>query len=84
MNLDKLQSLLDDQYEWPSTYKFKFVGNEENRCELTDIIGQEPCQERPSRTGKYISFTFNVKITESQEVITIYQKVSKISGIMSL
>ncbi len=84
MNLDKLESLLDDQYEWPSTYKFKFVGNEGHRDELTDIIGQKPCKENASRTGKYISFTFNVQIQESSEVISIYQKVSKLSGIMSL
>lgn len=84
MNLDKLQSLLDDQYTWPSIYKFKFVGNDSHREDLTELVGQKPCQERPSKSGKYISYTFNVEISASDEVITIYQKVSKLSGIMSL
>lgn len=84
MNLDKLESLLDDQYDWPSVYKFKFVGNDDHRQDLTDIVGQKPCKENASRNGKYISFTFNVKITETTEVISIYKKVSKLSGIMSL
>lgn len=84
MDLSKLQSLLDDQYEWPSQYKFKFVGNDTHRQLLSDAVGTKPHHERPSNSGKYISYTFNVTVNSSQEVISIYQEVAKISGIISL
>lgn len=84
MDFSKLQDLLDSQYTWPDKYSFKFVGNEGHRDELIKVIGTEPSNERPSKSGKYISFTFTVEILKSEDVITIYKNVSKISGIISL
>lgn len=84
MDYSKLLDLLDSEYEWPANYQFKFVGNESHRDELTAAVGAKPSKERPSSSGKYISYTFIVEIKESNEVISIYKKVSKISGIISL
>ncbi|EQC46540.1 DUF493 family protein [Bacteriovorax sp. Seq25_V] len=84
MNLDKLHSLLDDQYNWPDHYTFKFVGKDEHRDQLTEVIGLAPTNERPSSSGKYISYSFQIKINASHEVIEIYKKVSVISGIITL
>jgi len=84
MDFTKLQGLLDSEYEWPANYQFKFVGNETHREELSAAVGVAPSKERPSSSGKYISYTFVVSIKESKEVISIYEKVSKISGIISL
>jgi putative lipoic acid-binding regulatory protein len=84
MDLTKLKQLLEDQYDWPANYTFKFVGNADHKEQLCECVGQDPHKEQPSRTGKYISYTFVVEITETEEVLTIYREVSKISGIMSL
>jgi putative lipoic acid-binding regulatory protein len=84
MDYSKLQDLLDSEYEWPANYQFKFVGNESHREDLTNAVGVAPHKERPSSSGKYISFTFVVEIKASHEVISIYKKVSQISGIISL
>ncbi len=84
MDLTKLQALLDDQYTWPSKYKFKFVGNEGHREDLAKAVGHKATNERPSKSGKYISFTFDIRLNSSQEVISIYQEVAKISGIIAL
>ena len=84
MDFDKLRSLLENQYEWPQIYTFKFVGTPENKTQLIVCVGQAPCQERPSRSGKYVSYTFNVTISSTDEVISIYEEVIKISGIISL
>ena len=84
MDFTKLRGLLDNEYNWPQKYTFKFVGTPEHRAPLSDCLGQEPCQERASRSGKYISFTFHIEITATHEVISIYEEVAKISGIISL
>ncbi|MFG1499450.1 DUF493 family protein [Halobacteriovorax sp. XZX-3] len=84
MDLTKLKALLDDQYEWPAVYNFKFIGNETNRDELIMAVGEKPHHEKPSKTGKYISFTFNVKCNSSDEVLTIYERVGRLHGILAL
>lgn len=84
MDYSKLLDLLNSEYEWPAKYQFKFVGNDSHREDLVEAVGESPAKERPSSSGKYISYTFHVEITESEEVISIYQKVAKISGIISL
>ncbi|AYF45139.1 MULTISPECIES: DUF493 family protein [unclassified Halobacteriovorax] len=84
MDMEKLKGLLNDQYDWPAEYNFKFIGNDSNRDELIMAVGAEPHHERPSKTGKYISFTFNVKCNSADEVLTIYERVSRLHGIMSL
>lgn len=84
MDMSKLKALLDDQYDWPAKYNFKFIGNDSNRDELIMAVGAEPHHERPSKTGKFISFTFIVTCKSSDEVLTIYERVSRLHGIISL
>lgn len=84
MDFDKLKNLLDDQYDWPSEYTFKFVGQDHHRDELAKHVGEDAHKEQPSKSGKYISYTFKITISSSDEVIEIYKKVSSISGIISL
>ncbi|MFG1485227.1 DUF493 family protein [Halobacteriovorax sp. GFR7] len=84
MDLAKLKALLDDQYEWPAVYNFKFIGNDSNRDELIMAVGEKPHHEKPSKTGKYISFTFNVTCNSSDEVLTIYERVGRLHGILAL
>lgn len=84
MDFQKLIDLLESQYSWPDHYMFKFIAKPEHRDQLILCVGNIPTDERPSSSGKYVSYTFTVRILKTHEVIEIYQKVSTISGIISL
>lgn len=82
--LNKLKELLDDQYEWPAPYLFKFIVPAAQLESLEKLVSKYVLSEKPSKNGKYISVTLTVKCESSQEVIDLYEKVSVIPGIMSL
>ncbi|MGB0452870.1 MAG: DUF493 family protein [Bacteriovoracaceae bacterium] len=83
-HLVRMKELLDQQYTWPDKYMFKFIvpgGKEDEVKTLADVTS---AQFRPSRSGKYVSMTFEKSIESSDEVIEIYKRLSKIEGIVSL
>lgn len=82
--MSNLKELLDSQHEWPGNYTFKFIVPGNKSKELKDIVASEESFSRPSRSGKYTSMTFEIKCQSSDDVISIYQKVSKIEGIVTL
>lgn len=84
MNFEKLIALLDSQYNWPDHYMFKFIGTCDHKELLIEAVGHIPWEEKPSSGGKYISYTFRVHVSDTNEVIEIYKKVSTITGIISL
>lgn len=82
--MENLKELLDSQHEWPGNYTFKFIVPGEKSIELKQIVQCEESFARPSRSGKYTSMTFDITCQSSDDVITIYQKVSQIEGIVTL
>ena len=80
----KLRSLLDDQYQWPCVYIFKFIVRPGDVEKVLEIICGEENLQKNSRTGKYTSVTVKKRITSTQEVIDIYKDVSVIEGVISL
>ena len=83
-SMDKLKELLDDQYEWPAPYLFKFIVPAVELDTLEKLISKYVMTQKPSKNGKYISVTISVTCQSSDEVIDFYQKVSVVPGIMSL
>ena len=84
MSTEKFKSLLDEKYQWPCHYTFKFVVNTDNEGELANIFESDQVQKRSSRTGKYISYTVTKLVDSSDHVIEIYSRASSIDGVMSL
>lgn len=82
--MQNLKELLDSQHEWPGNYTFKFIVPGNKSAELKNIVNKEESFARPSRSGKYTSMTFDIPCKSSDDVINIYQKVSKIEGIVTL
>lgn len=82
--MSNLKELLDSQHTWPGKYTFKFIVPGDKTKELKDLVAVKESFARPSRSGKYTSMTFEIKCQSSDEVINIYKKVSKISGIVTL
>lgn len=80
----QFKNMLDDQYDWPSEYLFKFIAPSEKKEELKALFPNNQVQFRPSSKGKYLSITAKVVINSSEEVMAYYDKAYKIEGVISL
>jgi len=86
-NTEALQSMrerLDEHHEWPCPYHFKFIVKADAVDQVKALFGKNKITERPSRTGKYISVSADVMMENSDTVLAVYEKASKIEGIISL
>ena len=81
---EKFQEILDDQYDWPSEYLFKFIAPSNKKDELVALFPEQNIQLRPSSKGNYISITASVMLQSSQEVMDVYDTAYKIEGVISL
>ena len=85
----KLKAQLEDTTTWPSIYLYKFilpVQPEQSKELLTifDNLGAV-INSKQSKTGKYISFSIKVKLSDPNAVIEKYKEVAKkIKGVISL
>ncbi len=75
---------LDKVYVWPSLYIFKFIVPQERVEQVKELFPNHISTEKPSEKGKYISITFNMMMPSSEAVVSIYQKVKHIEGIIAL
>ena len=87
MNEESLRSLqvkLDEFYQWPSRFMFKFIVPRGKADELTAFFAGRPFTTRSSKNGKYVSFTAELEMQSSEEVIILYREAGKIEGIIAL
>ena len=75
---------LDDHYQWPSKYLFKFIVPSGREGQFEDIFPGEALKFRYSKGGKYISISADVVMNSSEEVMDIYRKAYEIEGVISL
>lgn len=81
-----LEKFAADQ-NWPQVYLFKFiVPNDNKTVALTQALFGQQAQVSmtKSRTGKYVSISAKEMMLSSDEVIKIYEKSSKIKGLIAL
>ena len=83
--ISRFKQLLDDQYEWPSDYSFKFVVPTIKEEEVVvKCFSQDKIEKKFSSSGKYVSLTAKRSVSSSDEVLEVYQAASTIEGIISL
>jgi putative lipoic acid-binding regulatory protein len=75
---------LDKAYVWPSLYIFKFIVPQQRVEEVKELFPNHTSTEKQSENGKYISVTFNMMMPSSEAVVTVYQKVQHIEGLIAL
>ena len=83
-SLRSLQAKLDECHQWPCRFMFKFIVPQEKTGELTAFFADRPFTTRPSKNGRYVSFTAELEMQSSGEVIALYREAGKIEGIMAL
>ena len=81
---NKFQQLLDESYNWPATYLFKFIVPKSQLKESKKILAGFVISEKASSKGTYVSISATKIVKSSEEVILIYQKMAIIEGVVSL
>ncbi|MDC1174544.1 DUF493 family protein [Bacteriovoracaceae bacterium] len=83
-DFSKMKELLDNEYEWPADYIFKFIVPLPRLSQLMAHFLNDDVETKTSKTGKYISATIVKKMNSSDDVIKIYKEMKNIEGIISL
>jgi hypothetical protein len=81
---DRLKISLEKSQKWPGTYLFKFIVPTAQKAELLALLPLGSIQLKESRGSKYLAVSLTSKMTDATEVIQVYQKVSTVTGIVSL
>lgn len=80
----KFKELLDQSYNWPEYYEFKFiVKNEDKDLVLAKLIGFT-INETLSKKGNYISISARKLMQGPDEIIQVYETIGQIKGVISL
>lgn len=78
----KFRDLLDQSYQWPDYYEFKFIIRTEAKTEILAALIGFSVTETPSKKGTYISISARKLMKSTQEVLDVYQVMGKLEGIM--
>lgn len=84
MEHQKFSDLLDQTYQWPDFYDFKFIVKSPDKEQILELLIGFTIVETPSAKGNYISITARKLMKSTQEVIEVYEMISKIKGVISL
>ncbi len=83
----KLKLKLEDQFDWPQPYLFKFIVPSDNqKLALVEALFGEDAQvtTRQSKNNKFTSVSAKEVMISPDEVIAVYKKAAHIEGIISL
>lgn len=81
---EKFLNLLNENHTFPCPYTFKFIVKAECKEQLLVLLTDHQVQEKTSRKGNYISVTSSYFVHSCEQVLAIYQRVSKVEGVITL
>ena len=84
LNSDSFKKSLDEEYNFPCEYNFKFIIKTEFKGKIFNLIPEAKTEEKTSKNGKYTSVTLTHFVKNSSEILYIYENASKIDGVISL
>ena len=81
---DSFKKILEEEYRFPTIYSFKFIVLSSLKNKIISLLPNASIKEKLSKNGKYVSVTLTQTMNNSSEIIYIYEKASKINGVISL
>lgn len=81
---ERFRSLLNEEYDWPADYTFKFIVPSEQLDQVEAVFPGDERVVRASRRGRYCSVTVIRTVGSAEEVIAVYDEAGAIEGIVSL
>jgi len=83
-SLKSFKAALEEEYSFPTEYVFKFIIKSSSKQDVIDLLTDAMIKEKKSTKGKYVSITLTQFVKNSSEIVYIYEKASKIKGVISL
>jgi len=83
-NYKSFKATLEEEYNFPAQYIFKFIVKTESKKNILELLPGAKKSERVSKNGNFISITLSQIMKNSEEIVYIYEKASKIKGVISL
>lgn len=83
-SIDSFKEKLDQTYEWPALYTFKFIVPKKQEEKVRDLFTRHEVTAKESSKGNYISLTAKIMAESSEKVIDYYLEANKIEGIIAL
>jgi uncharacterized protein len=81
---DSFREKLDQHYQWPALYIFKFIVPSGKEPEVRNLFPLHSVTEKLSANGKYTSVTFQLQMPSADAVIAVYERATKIEGLIAL
>lgn len=85
---EKLKSQLDEGFEWPTVYMFKFIVPADNQkvAQVENLFNtkESSVRTRQSSKGNYVSVTAKELMMSPESVIERYLDAEKIEGLIAL
>lgn len=75
-------------HDWPCSYTFKFItpaGAEDTvRGLLEGLLKDAEFSVRPSGKGNWVSISATAKLASAEEVLSVYERLAGIEGVIAL
>lgn len=84
LNFDSFRERLENEYEWPSLYTFKFIVPRDQEDAVMELFPKVEVSTKESSGGKYISLTARLMANSSDTIISVYEKAQHIEGLIAL
>ncbi|AFL83813.1 hypothetical protein Belba_1178 [Belliella baltica DSM 15883] len=75
---------LEAQMTFPALYMFKFIVPTGQEHEVAALLPNNSIETKSSSKGKYVSVTIQAMMGSSGMVLDVYERASKIEGVISL
>ncbi|MCH7397904.1 DUF493 domain-containing protein [Belliella sp. DSM 107340] len=75
---------LEAQMTFPALYMFKFIVLTGQEHEVAALLPNNDMELKNSSQGKYVSVTIRAMMASSDAVLDVYERASKIEGVIAL
>lgn len=75
---------LEAQTTFPTLYMFKFIVPNGSEAQVAALLPNNKMTLKHSSKGTYVSATIKAMMPNSDSILDIYEKASKIEGVISL
>ena len=83
-NSESFKNTLNQEYDFPCNYSFKFIVKSDLEKIVLNLLPKAKSAIKTSKRRTYVSITLTSFVNNADEIVYIYDKASKIDGIISL
>lgn len=82
--MSNFKRLLDEQYQWPALYTFKFIVPAAQASAVERLFPPGATTRRASAKGKYVSVSATLNVGSAEAVVAMYEDAAGIEGLIAL